>query len=394
MFVVQKCYFLLLESMVLTPSPLPSVNKSVSQSMLGNSHNFLSSLSASFSESHSSSRSLVQKESPGLVETGGKKIENRHSSSSKSLLQKENHGLVQTDDKEISELTTPNFFTSIQENQRILFERDSTELKDISQPQSLSSKSFSSQTSEDSVEELEIKVVSERKRSAYHDPLTLLLISERDEDLIPVIEFEDGSEKVIAATAEAMETIDYSDVSDDASNHQLTKPHSEYTHELNDSQVLEITADMATPELEIEPPTPIMFPSADSTPCRLSEEPMTRNLRLRWKESATSELISLQDDAQPSTSKQRKISPSNSETEVLEQVWSQELPSLQLEISEEENSNDNKSSNWQTLSPSRTTIHQSVESVSPENCPQSLKLSSHNVRDFSSFILFLSIKIK
>lgn len=216
-----------------------------------------------------------------------------------------------------------------------------------------------SHVSREYMEEYVIRVVpGQTAPSASREP-TLVLEQMAGQDLSPLIECEDGTEAPPAYSLEAMETIEPAEESLLLAARQASSAPKKIVEELESSDTVEVAADDDVPSLEIKPPTPIRRSSRSITPERSVKPTRTSRRATLRKDSASASTESREGTTEPTPPKLRRVSPGRTTKPSRDSGWSGEMPSLRLEASEDENSNDNRSA------PSRRSSRRSVDRSPP-----------------------------
>ena len=226
----------------------------------------------------------------------------------------------------------------------------------------------SKQTSVTSVEHTgqhHVKIVSEEVAKSSTE---ITVVSEKPQDLAPVIECEDGSQVTPVHSVEAMETVEPEEENIMATVRKTAVASSRITEELEQPETVEVAADEDVFDLEIKPPTPIRR-STRVTPERTVKSTRTARRAGQRKESASASTDQKESEATPP--KLQRLSTRSSQDD-----WSEEMPPLQLRT--EEDSNDNHPQPSPLPSPSRRSTRRSADPsppVSPSLRRQSVERS-------------------
>ncbi|KAK7093209.1 protein ELYS-like [Littorina saxatilis] len=155
-------------------------------------------------------------------------------------------------------------------------------------------------------------------------------------DLAPVIECEDGTHPSPTHSLEAMETIE-------PAEENLLMTVREAKTPTTVSSATHQTEDMVEIADEIQTPTPIRPPSLKNTPERsVKSVRVSRRGKLR-KDLATASVEEAGETTESTPPKLRRVSLHSQPPAAGSEVWPDEMPDLRVEVSDDENSNDNRS---------------------------------------------------
>ncbi|KAL8578235.1 hypothetical protein ACOMHN_040996 [Nucella lapillus] len=190
-------------------------------------------------------------------------------------------------------------------------------------------------------------VSEERVQSAKET--TVLVVKAPSQQALPIIECDKESETVPPQSAEAMETIEPAEDNLLIEARQAVAVQENMVEEPEPADTVEVAADdeEGVLDLEVQVPTPIRRSSRRNTP-----ERSTRSLRTSRRTGLKIDLTAVEKDEEklePTPPKLRRMSPSR-ETATEDEEWPESMPRLQLEVSDEENSNDNYSK-WSPQAP-------------------------------------------
>ena len=247
----------------------------------------------------------------------------------------------------------------------------SSDLEVVTQTSVFRETKHTSRVSGEYVDEYEIRILSEQTAQSARET-TVILEKTTGQDLSPVIECEDGSQVTPAHSIEAMETIEPAEENLLLAIRQASSTSKRNVVDSGKSDTVdtvEIAADDDLPDLEIEPPTPIRRSSRRSTPERSVESTRTSRRANRRKDSASTSDENKKGTSDPTPPKLRRLSPRQTAKPSHDDGWSDEMPCLQLEASDDENSNDNRSRSSSLSVPSRRSSRRSVDRSPPPVSP-------------------------